>query len=157
MGLIEKHFWVICIVFTFLNVVVLKNRTSKYVSQTPQLKEGYNSFFKAMIIYANIPWLIVGIGTLSGQTSSVFDYFHPRQLNPIVLLFHLSIIVLWVLIVRWIYFKNGAEFIEKHPGLVRFNGFTGSRNVTSREVRTFAPLALAGGILGMIMMWVTDF
>ena len=70
--------------------------------------------------------------------------------------YRLSIIVLWVLSVRWIYFKKGAEFIETHPGLIKKSFLTGNTNVTAMQIKIFYPLMLLCGIGGLIMMWNMD-
>jgi len=151
-----KHSWIMFILVTVVNGLVLKYRSKKHVAQNPELKEGYDNFFKGWMFYGNIPWVIMMIGDLSGVTNNSFDYFNPRSMNPMVLIFHLSIVVLWILSVRWIYFKKGAEFIEKHPGLFKMSSFSGSSNITAKQIKTFFPLMLLGGIAGMIMMWLSD-
>lgn len=145
------------IAVTIANGFVLKYRFKKYIAQNPELEEGYDKFFKGWMFYANIPWVIMMIGNLSGITHNTFEYFNPKAMNPMVLLFHFSIIVLCILSVRWIYFKDGAEFIERHPGIFQKSSFSGNTNVTAKQVKLFFPLMLLGGIAGMIMMWVVGF
>ena len=77
-------------------------------------------------------------------------------MNPIVLLFHVAIVILWGLSIWWIYFRDGAAFIEKHPGLVQKSSFSGNHNVTAKQIKLFYPLMLLGGIIAMIMMWQMD-
>jgi len=98
----------------------------------------------------------MGFGIISGLANGMFDYFNPKSMNSIVLVFHFSIIVLWVLSIWWIYFKQGAEFIEKHPGFIQVQSFGKRSNVTAKQIKLFYPLMLAGGIAGMVMMWVMD-
>lgn len=97
------------------------------------------------------------IGNLSGLTQDTFEYFNPKAMNPIVLIFHFSIIVLWVLSVRWIYFKNGTEFIETHPSLIQKSSFKRNTNVTAKQIKLFFPLMLLGGTAGMVMTWFMGF
>ncbi len=96
----------------------------------------------------------MAIGSITGLTKSIFDYFNPSALNPIVLIFHTSIIILWILSVRWIYFKNGAVFLESHPGIIEYRGLRGRSNITAKQIKMFFPLMLLGGIAAMVMMWV---
>ena len=49
---------------------------------------------------------------------------------------------------------TGATVIS---GLVQRSSFSGNTNVTAKQIKLFFPLMLLGGIIGMIMMWVTDF
>ena len=152
--IIFKQAWIMFIAVTIANAFILKFRAKKYIAENPDLKTGYENLFKGSILFGNIPWIIIAIGNLSGMTKSIFDFFNPRAMNPIVLIFHASIIVLWILSVRWIYFRNGADFLERHPGLIGKHGFIGNSNVTAREIKIFFPLMLLGGIAGMIMMWI---
>ena len=157
MELIFKHSWILFIAFTILNGLVLKSRSKKHIEANPELEKGYENYFKGWIFYGNIPWIIIMIGSLSGLTQNIFEYFNPKAMNPIVLTFHFSIIILWILSVRWIYFKNGAEFIEKHPGLFRISSLNGVSDATAKQVKLFFPLMLLGGIIGMYLMWTMEF
>lgn len=155
MEILLKNLWILLVVGTVGNALILKYRSNKYIQSNPELKEGYDKFFKGILFYGNIPWVIIGIGQLAGLTQDIFEYFEPRDMNPIVLVFHAAMVVLWILSVRWIYFKGGAEFMERHPGLLRKSAFT-SDTVTAKQVKLFFPLMLAGGIVAMVMMWVVD-
>ncbi|WP_332922989.1 hypothetical protein [Persicobacter psychrovividus] len=157
MEIIFKHTWIMFIAVTFANGLILKYRSKKYIAQNPELEKGYDKYFKGLMIYGNIPWVIMMVGNLSGITQSTFEYFNPKAMNPMVLIFHLSIIMLWALGMRWIYFKNGAEFIETHPGLMQKSSFSGNTNVTAKQIKLLFPLMLLGGIAGMIMMWFMNF
>lgn len=157
MEILFRHAWILFIVVNIVNGFILNYRSKKHIAQNPELEAGYRQYLKGWLIYGNIPWVIMMIGNLSGLTHSIYEYFNPKTLNPMVLTFHLSIIVLWVLGVRWIFFKGGAEFIENHPGLWRKSSFNGSTDVTAKQVKLFFPLMLAGGIAGMVMMWTMDF
>ena len=157
MEIIFKHTWIMFIAVTITNGLILKYRSKKYIAQNPKLKKGYDKYFKGWLIYGNVPWLIMMLGNLSELTQNTFEYFNPKTMNPMVLTFHFSIVILWVLSVRWIYFKNGAEFIENHPGLMQKSSFSGNTNVTAKQIKLFFPLMLFGGIAGMVMMWFIDF
>ena len=156
MEILYEDTWIMFIAVTVFNALILKFRSKKYISENPALEEGYDKYIKGILFYGNIPWVIIMIGNISGMTHSTFDYFNPRSMNPIVLIFHFSIIVLWILSVRWIYFRNGAEFIETHPGLFMESPFSGNTNLTSTQIKLFFPLVLLSGIVGMIMMWLID-
>lgn len=155
---IFKYIWIALILVTVMNIFLLRKRFQKYIDQNPEKETGYNLIIKNFAIYGLIPWIIVAIGCLSGQTASVFDYFEPAKMNPFVLLFHFSIIVIWILIIRFVYFRSGAEFLENHPGLIRVNapGYTDDK-ISKANIKIFTALALAGGIIAMILMWTSTF
>jgi hypothetical protein len=146
MEFIIKHGWILFILVTLLNGIILKFRANKYIKQNPELKEGYDNYFKGWIIFGSIPWTIMGIGDLTGMTNNIFEFFAPRMMNPIVLFFHFSIIGLYVLMTWWIYFKGGAEFMANHPGLLR-------NNPSAKYIKIMIPFMLLGGVIAMIFMW----
>ena len=154
MEIIFRHLWLMFIAVIIVNGLILKHRSKKYIAQNPELEKGYDTYFKGLLFYGNIPWVIMMIGDLSGLTQNIFEYLTPKAMNPIVLIFHFSIISLWILCARWIYFKKGAEFFESHPGLVQKKGFGGNANLTAKEVRLFFSLILVGNMVGMMIMWL---
>ena len=157
MELIFKNAWILFIIVTLFNAYWLKSKSKSYILENPELEEGYNRIFKSIIIYGNIPWVIVAIGNLSGMTNSMFDFFRPRDMNPIVLLFHTVVILILVLSIWWIYFKDGAEFLERHPGLLKKKSFLSERtDMTAKEIKAMLSLMLLSGIAGMVMMWIMD-
>jgi len=154
MEIVFKNFWIFFILVTILNGIILKVRSRKYISENPELKEGYKKYFKGWIFYGNIPWLIMAIGNISGMTENVFEYLNPRSWNPIVLIFHVSVVVLWILGIRWIYFYKGAEFIELHPGLFQKSSFKSNRNLTAKDVKIYYAVAVLSGSIAMIITWM---
>ena len=154
---IFRNFWIFFIFVTILNALILKVRSGKYIKESPQLEEGYNKFFRGILIYGNIPWVIMGVGNLTNITNNIFQYFYPRSLNPMVLIFHTSILFIWVSGAIWIYKKQGAAFIEQHPGFFKSNGLGGSKDLTAKQVKTFYPIMILGGVIAMAMMWVGFF
>jgi hypothetical protein len=97
MPIIDKTIWLLAIGITFANAYMIRSRSRETIARKPELKEGYEKIFRGYLIYLNIPWIVMGNGILVGQVSGVFDYFNPRVGNSFVLVFHLSVIILWLL------------------------------------------------------------
>lgn len=154
--MVFKYFWISFILVTIVNAYVMRYRSNKYIAESPELEAGYDKLLKGMIFYGNIPWVIIGIGIMTGLANSVIDFLNPRSMKPIVLIFHLSIIVLWGLSIRWLYFKKGAEFLEKHRGFIQVHGFGHRADVSASQIKSFFPIVLIGGIGGMIAMWFIE-
>jgi len=154
MELIFKHGWIFLIAMTSINGLVFKYKSKKYIFDNPDLTDGYSRLFKGWLIWGNVPWIIMAIGDLTKITDGIGEYFNPRLLNPIVLIFHASIIVIWIIGSRWIYLEEGAEFLAKHPGLIHFHSFGTSKDITSSNtIKILWTLGIIGGIVGMIFMW----
>lgn len=157
MDIISRYAWVLFIGVMVVNYFMIKSRVQEHIDKNPDLKSGYDKILKAIFIYGTIPGFIMAIGSLTGRTNSVYDYFHPRTLNPFVLILHFYIIVIWILAVRWIYFKNGADILVRHHKVLAIRGFGDSVTPTSAIIKIVFALALLGGIVGMTMLWFADF
>jgi len=134
--LLFRHFWIVLILMSCLNSYGLRIESKKYIAHDPSLRPGYEKLIKATLIYFNIPWIIMGIGTLSSFTNNPTDYFNIDSGNSFVVVFYLYFIILWTTGIRWIFFKDGAAFLEKHPGMFRGERF-GSSATPARQIKIF--------------------
>lgn len=122
MSLFFQHGWIFCIVVTMLNYVVFKQRTKSFMDENQDLQPGYQKMFKALLIYGNLPWLIMALGDLTAQTQTIFDFFNPGSFNPIVLLFHAYMVVFWLLCFGGFIFKREQIFWFNIPDLFTSEG-----------------------------------
>jgi len=142
------------IVVTVANGLIWKSKLKKYIAENPELQEVYDSLIKGWLIYGNIPWVVMGVGMLTGLTKNMFEFFNPREMNPIVIIFFLVIIIEWILSVKWIFFNGGAEKLVKHPGM-----FTqtekGNEKFETMKIKLLCVAGIIGGIVGnsIVMMW----
>ncbi|MCK4994332.1 MAG: hypothetical protein KAS13_04705 [Candidatus Omnitrophica bacterium] len=119
--LIAQNFWVIAILFTSINFLIFKDKAKGYIKQNPELSNDYEKLFQHYFFWFNIPWIIMGIGIVTGGVSNIAHYFRPQDGNPFVLLWYISIFSLWVVGTYWLVFKGGAEMIIKCPGALKGN------------------------------------
>ncbi|WP_163714516.1 hypothetical protein [Mangrovibacterium lignilyticum] len=154
MDFIFKYPWVVFIAMNVFNGIVFKVRSQKYITANPDLRDGYNKLITGWLFYGNIPWVIMAVGDLSGMTNGIWEYLHPRSMNPAVLVLHGSIIGIWILGSNWIYRRDGAAFLARHPGLIRLQG-PGLNNVmtSAKAIKIVWTIVLAGGIAGMALVW----
>lgn len=148
--LISKYLWAVAIVTTFINIAIWKRRSRKYIAEKPELAKGYEELFSGATVWLNIPWVVMGIGLTFGNVPSVWHYFRPQDGSPYVLSWFGSVFFLWLASVYWVFFRDGATTLINYPGLFNYN-FS-----SSTHVKLFLMLCLAGGILGLVVMFTTD-
>jgi hypothetical protein len=89
-----KNFWLLAIIVTLINAYYFKVRARPLIRDNPDLEEGYNKVFWGTIIFLGLPWLVMGFGMTLGGIPTVFHFFRPRDGNPYVIAFHLTIIII---------------------------------------------------------------
>ena len=96
MKFLLQNIWILFILVNCFNAYHLKKKAAEFIANNPNKEKGYQLIFRNFLIYGSIPWIIIGIGNSFKLTNSIFDYFQPAKMNLIVLVFHFSIIVIWV-------------------------------------------------------------
>ena len=117
MELLLHHFWIAFVVVTVVNGHAWWNRVQTRIQSRPDLEPGYRRLYQGYLFWTNLPWLLMGLGILSGQVSSVFDFLRPTQGNSFVLAWWGVMAGLLCLGTYWIFFAGGAETLERHPGV----------------------------------------
>lgn len=156
-NLISKYFWLVAMVVTVINWFLFRKRAQKHIEENPKLAEGYAALFRGYLFWMNIPWVVMGLGCTVGGIPTVWHYFRPRDGNPYVLAWFGSVFFLWVFGTFWLFFKDGAETLARHPGAMEFRMGFKSKDITSPIfIKAFWLLALASGIVGVVVMWSVD-
>ncbi len=154
---ISRYFWLLALIITAINAAVFRTRANERINASPELAEGYALLLRGYLIAMSIPCIVMGIGCTVGGLQ-VWDYFNPRAGNPYVLAWYASIVVLWSLGTYWLFFRDGAEMLVKHPGLVTFRmGFSRTEISNPTVIKAFWLLCLAGGIVAVVMMSSWNF
>ncbi len=119
--LIAQNFWVIAVLITGINLLIFKNKSKDYIEKNPGLAPGYAIIFQHYFFWFNIPWIIMGIGIITGGVSDITDYFRPKDGNPFVLIWYVSIFSLWAAGTYWLFFKGGDLMLVRYRGGLRGN------------------------------------
>lgn len=146
-----KHFWIAFILVTCVNGVVWWVRGARYRERDPSLCEGYRSLILGFVVWANIPWAVMGIGMTFGGVPSMAQYLNPRSGDPFVLGFLGSVVLVWVAATYWLFFRRGAQELIRHPGILRWPGLS----VTG--IKGLWLVCLAAGIAAIIAMYTGEF
>jgi hypothetical protein len=156
---IDRYFWAIMIAVTFFQAARIRSISRPYIEADPGLAAGYVSLIRAHLVWMNIPWVVMGIGSTIGGVPSAFCFFNPRDDNPYVFAWFLSLFVLWTVGICWVFFMDGAQTLASHPGVVdvhitrRWPGASREPIRSTGRIKLFCLLAVTGGVLGVVYMW----
>ena len=147
---IGRWFWAVCIAVTLLNAAIFRARANRRIEEHPELEEGYGKIIKGFVIWTGLPWIVMGVSCTVGDVPTVLHYFRPRDGNPFVIAFFASAFFIYGLGTYWLFARNGAEMLTRHPGLFNFD-FT-----SPRMVKLFWLLLVMGGIAAFLAMVLLD-
>ena len=117
MELLLRHFWIALVVVTVLNGRAWWGRAQSRIQSQPDLEPGYRRLYRGYLFWTNVPWLAMGLGILSGQVPSIFEFLRPSEGNAFVLAWWGLMAGVLCLGTYWIFFGGGAETLERHPGV----------------------------------------
>ena len=149
-NIISKWFWALCILVMFINGAVFRIRAQKHIKVNPDLEEGYTKIIKGFVMWGSIPWIVMGIGCTVGGVPTVWHYFNPKEGNPYVLAFFVSVFLIWILGSYWIFFKGGALELVSHRGIFNYD----IKNPT--VLKLIWIVCVLGGMVGVLMMFTQN-
>lgn len=147
--IIFSYFWIPPIVGIFIQCFTMHRKSREYIIDNPNLSIGYRNYITNYAIYSLIPWGIIGVGILTKSIESITDLFQLQSANPYVYAFFGVFIFTAIIKSFWIFFLNGANFFEKHPGLFQ-DGKGGE--ITAKQIKRRQLINLASSIVGLIIV-----
>lgn len=145
--LITNHFWLLALVVTAINAAFYRQRIATLAADHPERVEGYRRFLVGYVAVNAVVWLVMGFGVVVGGVPGAFAYLNPATGGPFVLLWHVTVVAVWIVGIVWLFFRGGAQFFIDHPGLLTF---TPTR---PWHMQLFYLACLAGGVAAEVMMW----
>lgn len=112
-----NHFWIVLIGVTTVNALIWWHRAQEHISRKPEALRSYKRLIRGLLIWGNIPWVVMGLGSVLGGTT-MQDYLEPRGAKLWVLAWYAEVILSWVLLLWWVFTRGGARVLVDHPGLL---------------------------------------
>lgn len=113
-----KYFWLLGIISTSINLLMMRIRCQKHIKKNPELEDSYKNILRYFFTFGNIPWLVLGVGQTIGKIDSPLELLILPNDNPYKIIFWISYIGVFLLANYWIFFRNGAEILSNHPGIL---------------------------------------
>ena len=146
--LISENFWVIALGFALVNYWRARRAL---VLNSPDRGSTLENSLRSLrgLAWATFsPWLLMGIGQLSGLVPSIWYYFRPQDGNPFVVLWFVAMFLMSASFAWWLFFAGGASRVDELH-LMELMGHYGRTRYSERSIKL---LALAGVL--SIPLWV---
>ena len=120
---ITKFFWALGLIFAVWEHYSWTTKKNQLLLQQPELADSYDRVMWGHTIFYSLPWLVMGIGILSGRVDNVFDFLRPRSGNAFVLAFYFIIVVSTLPLAVWVWAFGGASYLspymKKSPAYIK--------------------------------------
>ncbi len=144
--LVSEYFWVIALAFSAINY--WKARRDALRTVGPEKASEAITYLRNFALAGALPWVIMGVGQLSGETPTVWHYFRPQDGSPFVLAWLAAVFAISCLFAWWVLLKSGAKKVVEF-NLMAALGQHGAKSPSENMIKFFAVL----GVL-MFPLWV---
>ncbi len=149
-----RYIWALIIIYSYFNISAPKPLLETWENDEKIIDE-YKSLRKNILLTINIPWIIMGLGILSGDVPSVWRFFGPSNGDPFILLFFISAALVWIGALYWTFMSNGAEKVAKYQLFSLI--FIGKRKeITASGFKLYLVLMVIVSIITTLMMFTQN-
>ncbi|HEX4912159.1 MAG TPA: hypothetical protein VFV64_15475 [Permianibacter sp.] len=139
--IVGQYFWIFCLFFCFVSYVLARRRLLKHSSLNGLNVEHGLQIIKWFWLANMLPWMVMGLGLLSGSGLSVWDYFRPQDGNPLVVGWFASLFLLTVVFAIWVLFMGGAKDIYQYQLFTSPRVFSRETPVSENMIKLIAAVA----------------
>src|SRR5262245_32507724 len=111
-----KWFWVAALVITGLNAAYYRYEANKDIRNHPERAEGYRRLIRGILLWSGLPWILLGVFTLTGAVDSIMDLFQTKL--PAALVWQVVVLLINLRMLYWIFVQGGAETLARHPAML---------------------------------------
>src|SRR5690349_2572824 len=111
--LLSQYFWVVCLAMSAFNYFAARRQAAASSAFNVSQNEEAARYFRWFSLAAAAPWIVMGLGQLSGFTPTVWYYFRPQDLNPFVIAWLACIFLLALIYAVWVLLLGGARKVHE--------------------------------------------
>ena len=152
-GLLVEYFWVLALGTTILNYNHGR-RSRRLPASEIEAQEADRYLVRGLVPMA-LPWVVMGIGQLTGSTPTVLHYFRPQDGNPFVIAWVALMFAVSYLFAGWVFFAGGAEKV-RNLNLLSVAGFSGQKPPTLQAVRAIAAIGIIIPPVWLLLVLTAD-
>ena len=142
------HTGLFFIIVDLVFVAIQKIQAMLLAKKYPELQEDHNKLILGYMLFMSIPFLVMEVGTLVTDIPGLLLLFGLHEGNPYTLAIFVCLLLEYVFLLNWVWFRGGAEILYKSK-----LPFVSFRHIPPRMIKIVVTLAVSGGIFAMAMLW----
>ena len=144
MDVLAQYDWLFFIGLLAVAILLLWARDAARAGHDSRERDRVTRRALVFFFWLGLPWFVVGAGTLLSDLKTSDDFLDLRN-QPWSAIFIASVLAVWVALLRWLFFRGGAEELADSGHLLF--GFWRIRDPDS--VKLLFVAMLLGGLLGL--------
>ena len=108
--------WIMMIAVMVFNIQSWWHSIKDKRKNFPERESGYRFLYKRYMFWSTLPGILMGVGIISGKVENAWEFLHSSNENTFVSFYFLFLIIALLVFLHWIWARDGAKFLEKHPG-----------------------------------------
>lgn len=146
-----KYFWFLAPIIAVLNFIPTRARINSVVRLHPELASGANGILFGYFMFLSVPFILLGVIQLAGGYETPFFIYTAPWNDPFVLASLGVIILTWLILGYWIFFRDGARKMIDYQ-IIYGTGLMGLAGISKSEGGV--KLGWAISLLGVILIFV---
>ncbi|WP_375201186.1 hypothetical protein [Hyphococcus sp.] len=116
-NIVTQYFWLIMIGYMLLVGVMWWRHSRALREKDPAFSTSYKRLITWFVTAGSIPWLFLGVAQMVGEYNYVYEIFDYWNADFWTAGFYTSSVILGLAANYYIFVKDGAKELSKHPGL----------------------------------------
>ncbi len=118
MRLIFQYSWALIVLVVLANAAFWRIEARHRINSDPSLRRPLNRLYGGFAFWLSLPFLVMGVGIVFGETGSAFAYLRLDFTNLFVAAFHIVVVTEYGLFAYWVFFAGGADQLALHTELL---------------------------------------
>jgi hypothetical protein len=135
--LISRYFWLIALAFSAFNYLRARGDFLRSEAVEQATSGEHALYLKRFAFGGALPWVVMGVGQLTGTAPTVWHYFRPQDGNPFVLAWLAVCFAVTCIYAWWVLAAGGAQKVRD------FNLLAAMGQRSSKPPSLFSVKALA--------------
>lgn len=112
-----RYSWVFFIFVVIANAVHWRLEARARIRADPSLRAPLNRLYAGFAFWVSLPFVLMGVGIVTGSVETIFDYLRIDFDNPYILGFQVLLFALDALLIYWIFVRGGDDLLALHTEL----------------------------------------
>lgn len=131
---VSDNFWILMLLVIPINAVIYRLRGRKLIGQNPELRDGYNKIASYFGVVGTIPFIFMSYELHTNGFGGMNFFLKWDGASVAMIGGSISLVLIEAALFYWIFFRNGAAILVRHPGFIQAPSKTLEEGLNNEKV-----------------------